>query len=178
MEKTPPSALPVQAHNIPLALTQGHQSLVWRWRLAADDRWKKPHYTPRTRRKASPTNPQEWGAFNEAVTAYCQGGWDGIGRAMDAATDNIYGVDLDKCRNPLTGEITSSAWSIIKSIDSYTEVSPSGTGIRVFFYGPVPLKLDGRGNKLTEAGIEVYGERRFLTLTGVHVAGTPTTVEE
>ena len=53
-------------------------------------------------------------------------------------TGDIIGSDLDHCRDPVSGEIDEWAWEIIRAIDSYTEISPSGTGIRIFCYGKLP----------------------------------------
>jgi hypothetical protein len=56
--------------------------------------------------------------------------------------------------------------------NSYTEVSPSGTGLRIFAQG----KLSGEGRK--RGPIELYDQKRFLTVTGDHLPETPTTIEE
>src|SRR5947208_1616508 len=48
------------------------------------------------------------------------------------------GVDLDQCRNPATGIIEEWAWKIIRHCDSYTEISPSGTGVKIFLLGWLP----------------------------------------
>src|SRR5262249_37739468 len=47
-------------------------------------------------------------------------------------------VDLDRCRNPHTGVIAPWAMDIIRRLDSYAEVSPSGTGVHIFVDGSLP----------------------------------------
>jgi hypothetical protein len=56
---------------------------------------------------------------------------DGIGFVFNG--DGIAGVDLDGCRNPETGAIAPWAQRIIDDFASYTEVSPSGTGVKIYF---------------------------------------------
>ena len=91
-------------------------------------------------------------------------------------------VDLDGCHNPDSGDIEPEADSIIDRCDSYTEVSPSGTGIRIFLRGKLPAnrkrqapwKRDG----IDKAEIEVAGSGKYMTVTGHHIEGTPRTIEE
>lgn len=60
----------------------------------------------------------------------------------------------------------------MNELDSYTEVSPSGTGLHVLLEGSVP----SGGHR--KNGVEMYDGGRFFTMTGRHVEGTPQTVEE
>ncbi len=60
----------------------------------------------------------------------------------------------------------------IRVLNSYTELSPSGTGVKVFAKGRLP----GVGRK--NGGIEMYDTGRFFTVTGHHLPDTPTIVEE
>ena len=73
----------------------------------------------------------------------------------------------------MSGEIDEWAWEIIREINSYTEISPSGTGIRIFCYGKLPPGRRKNGN------VEMYDESspKYLTITGHHVPGTPRTLE-
>jgi putative DNA primase/helicase len=86
--------------------------------------------------------------------------------------DPYAGIDLDKCRNPETGEIDQWARKIVDALDSYTEVSPSGTGLHIF----VKATLPGRNNR--KGPVEMYESRRYFTLTGKHLNGTPTEIHE
>ena len=95
----------------------------------------------------------------------------GVGFVL-TATDPFTGTDLDHCRNPETDEIAPWARQIVRVINSYTEVSPSGTGLRIFAQGG----LSGKGRK--RGDIELYSQGRFLTVTGDHLPGTPTTIAE
>src|SRR5262249_2289592 len=76
-------------------------------------------------------------------------------------------IDLDDCRDPVTGNIDEWAREIVKEIDSYTEVSPSGRGLRVI----LKAKLPGWGRK--KGKFECYNDARYVTITGQRVPGTP-----
>jgi primase-polymerase (primpol)-like protein len=80
--------------------------------------------------------------------------------------DPIVGVDLDDCRDPETGDVDDVALDIIERLDSYTEVSPSGTGYHVLITGELPEGRNRRGS------IELYDTARFFTVTGDHVEET------
>ena len=86
------------------------------------------------------------------------------------------GIDLDNCRNPTTGELSSTAKLIVSTVNSYTEVSPSGTGVKILCRAPIP----GPRNKNQGEGIELYHQKspRYFTITGHHLEGTPTTIGE
>jgi primase-polymerase (primpol)-like protein len=104
--------------------------------------------------------------------ARCQGqGLDGIGFVV-TTDDDYVALDLDSCRNPDTGEIQPWARAIIERFASYTEVSPSGTGIRVFVKGRLPPGGRKKG------AIEIYDTARFMTVTGCHLTETSSTIED
>jgi primase-polymerase (primpol)-like protein len=144
--------------------------------------WAKIAYTPGTRRKAATDDPFGWRTFGEAVAAYQKGGWDGIGILL-VFEDGHTGGDLDDCVGPEEGEVTEYAHKVVTAVDTYTEVSPSGTGLRFFAVGCKPSHKDHRDAKL---GLELYDGRkkngesggRFLAVTGHHFAGTPQDVQE
>ncbi len=132
-----------------------------------------------------------WTKFSAAVSAYQSGHgkYDGIGFCLSAGTP--IGIDLDHCRCPAFDSVDIeiiAPWAkdIIKKIDSYTEASPSGKGIRIFVYGG-NLPERGRNKKLPKYGgdncrkdavpaFEIYESGRYLTVTGNHIAGTTTDI--
>jgi hypothetical protein len=87
-------------------------------------------------------------------------------------SQEIVVVDLDDCRNRHTGEIAAWALRIIRALDSYTEISPSGTGVKIYLNGTKP---GGRckGTLPTGQAVEIYSNRRFVAVTGQHLSGTP-----
>lgn len=158
--------------DIPDALRQVDQWVCWR-RVSRPDRPKpmKVPIDPATGRSASVADPNTWGSFEAAYRRAEQDCCDGIGFVF-ASTDPFVGVDLDQCRDPETGAIDNLAQSIIDQVASYTEVSPSGQGIRIVVRGNFPEP----GRK--QGSVEIYRERHFLTFTGQHLPGTPRTIEE
>ena len=140
-------------------------------------RRKKIPIDPETGERADPRAGASWATFEEALVACERRRLDGIGYALMSA-DNIIGVDLDDCREPHTGKIDAWAQEIISQLDSYTEVTVSGTGLRVFVHGKWPynahrageLGIHGRGH------LEIYSEW-FFAVTGDHLEGTPRKIE-
>jgi len=126
---------------------------------------------PHTGGYAKSNEPHTWSSFENAYK-FLNSNWektDGIGFVV-SFDDPFTGIDLDHCIDSQTGIIEPWAMEIIKESNSYTEITPSGTGIRIFVKGNVP-----RGRK--KGDIEAYSSGRFFTLTGNHLEGTPTTIE-
>ena len=145
------------------------QWLCWR----SEDRDGKPTkipYSPLTGQRASSTTPGTWAGYEEAVRACEEHEYGGIGFVF-TSEDDLCGVDLDSCLDPDTGEIEPWAWMIIEELDSYTEISPSGTGVHVLVRATL---LEGRNRK---GRFETYDRDRYFTVTGKHLAGTPQTIE-
>ena len=134
------------------------------WRLVWSEekrKWDKPPYQA-TGFKAKSNDASTWTTFDEAVAAYATGQFDGIGIELGAG---YCGVDLDNCRDPRTGEFSLWVREILDDCDIYAEVSPSGTGAKIFGLG----EWTGGWHKAkTEDGgeIEVYDSGRYFTVTG------------
>jgi putative DNA primase/helicase len=92
--------------------------------------------------------------------------------------DGIIGVDFDDCldghRNIIPGHV-AAGW--LPRLNSYTEMSPGGRGVKVWLKGY--LDLDGRtGRRDAKQGVEIYRERRYFTLTGRRMPQFSSNVEE
>ena len=124
---------------------------------------KKP-IDPHTGYAGSSTNPATWATHKQAVNAASRYNLDGIGFAL-TADDPFTVIDLDACRNPDTGELEPWAWEIVRRFGTYTEISPSGTGVHIVLKAalPVPGRRTGR--------IEAYYSGRYVTVTGDALAG-------
>ena len=92
--------------------------------------------------------------------------------------DGYTGVDFDDCVNVETREIRADVREIILKLNTYCEFSPSGTGIHAIVKGwQFPIGGEGQqGSKVGKA--EIYSGKRYFTVTGNHVPGTPSTVNE
>src|SRR5215204_2988603 len=152
-----------------LSIRDLRQWLCWR----SEERDGKPTkipYSPITRERASSTTPETWTGYEEAVRACKEEGYGGIGFVF-TPDDDLCGVDLDKCLDPETAEIERWAWEIIEELDSYTEISPSGTGVHILVRATLPEGRNRRGR------FEAYDRGRYFTVTGKHLAGTPQSIE-
>jgi primase-polymerase (primpol)-like protein len=164
-----PRALAVIFDNIPIELQERPRWLLWRyWWDEGKNTWNKPPYSPRTGRKVSTQDSSEWATFREVRAAYRNGGWDGIGFVMG---DGIAGADPDHC---ITGDqLTEQAAAIVDRLDTYTERSPSGNGLRVLAVCSQPFR------DTKSPALELYNTAaRYLTITGQHLAGTPGHLQE
>lgn len=126
------------------------------WRL--EDGGKKIPYT-RFNKRADVTNPEDWITYAEAQEGLSSGGdYDGPGLILD---ETVLGIDLDKCLNE-AGEVTDAQLeAFIFAAKTYTEVSPSGTGLHLLFKLTAPITL----HKNRHAGIEIYTKNRYLTFS-------------
>lgn len=150
---------------IPCELSELRQWVCWGPRGATD----KAPIDPNTGRAASSTNSLTWGTLGQAVQRYLTHHEDeklnGIGFVF-SAFDPYMGVDLDKCRDPETGKFTEESEALIKKIDSYTETSPSGTGVHIIVRAKIPA-----GKK--KGNIEMYFEKRYFCFTGRAISSSP-----
>ena len=173
-----PKPLPINPEEISGELLLLNQWVDWKyvWKEGKDGnpgKWDKPPFNP-LGLKASATASHTWSSFADVKAAYETGNYDGVGLVMRKRPDaplQIVGFDFDKCRDPITGEIDEAVRSQLERLNSYTEISPSGTGIRVFAKGDIPA--DGRRTR----GIEIYKHAHYLTLTGRRLKEYASTIE-
>ncbi len=145
--------------------------VVWRYRLI-DGQKKKPPFNPNTHQPASPTDSETWGTLASALSAVATGNFQGIGFMLSHSP--FAGLDLDHCLQD--GTVQPWAQEIITALNTYTEYSPSWN--RKTGTGGVHLLASGKPPTNKKVGaIELYGQKRYLTLTTNHLQGTPTTIE-
>jgi len=135
------------------------------------DAQKIPHDAG-TGRPASTTDPRTWSDFQTAIRKEATGGFGGVGFVF-SIDDPFTGIDLDHCRDPEAGVITPQAQEIITALNSYIEISPSGTGVHVIVKACLPA-----GGRRRVGNHEFYSDGRYFTTTGDHLDGTPTTIED
>jgi primase-polymerase (primpol)-like protein len=158
-----PHVLLPHIDGIPAELKDRPQWVCWRleWRKKE---WTKPPINPRTGHYASHSDLTTWTPFADALAYYRGGKCDGLGFVFCTA-DPFCGIDLDNCRDPQTGMVAVWARAIVAEIDSYCEVSPSGTGLKIIARGKLPGP--GRRAALETGEVELYGELRYFTITGI-----------
>jgi len=128
--------------------------------------------------KASSTNFSNWCPFKAAIRSLQRlqskldrefsgtilEGQYGLAFAL-FESDPFVGIDLDSVFDQETGELLSWAFEAVHLLDTYTEWSPSGTGLRLFAEGELSIAGKKKGNHASGA-IEVYTQNRYLTVTG------------
>lgn len=134
---------------------------------------EKVPFNPSTGKAADCNDPKSWGTYEVARKTWAgnKSRFKGLGFQF-TKEQRITGVDLDKC--VIDGKLTDFAQKIIARLNSYTEYSPSGTGVHIWVQGNIPANLKAEG----DLRIEMYDHQRYFTVTGKHVPGTPHAIEE
>jgi hypothetical protein len=148
----------------------------------------KVPYSPRTGKKAEADDPATWAdrrtAEREAQRIVRGDDLGGIGIEFGPLPDSplsLGGIDLDTCRDPDTGEIEEWAAEFIRRFQTYAEISPSGSGVKLFFTyrtadleRVLPLMGGAENSKMFKwkvpkgehpPGIELHLRRRYFTVT-------------
>ena len=114
---------------------------------------------------ASPTDSSTWGTYEQAVKACKEYNYSGIGFVFTAETD-FCGIDIDHCIDE-NGEIHKNALDILSTMDSYAEISPSGTGIHILYKGKIHDEWKKKKTNALDKGIhlEMYQKDRYFTVT-------------
>jgi hypothetical protein len=166
-----PDHIECQPGYIPAELKDHDQWVLWAYEKR-NGMWTKVPYSPKSLRACDITNKQVLTDFTTAKKKLEKhnGRFAGLGFAVFADDPFVF-VDLDHCRNPDTSELTLKARTILEKLDTYTEVSPSGTGIRAILKGELPAGARKQGD------VELYDCKKYLTLTGATLPQYPATIE-
>lgn len=151
--------------SIPYELKELDQWCCFKIEEVENGRKTKRPYNPLNNNMAKSNDKTTWVSFDDAVSNL--NGYDGIGFFF---VEPYVGIDLDKVgneieeylNNPDTDNIISE---FINVLETYAEVSPSGTGIHLITKGELPKKGRRRGN------VEIYDKGRFFTMTGKQIGG-------
>ena len=146
----------VNLNNIPKELIELNQWVAWRESERNNKKKSKIPIDPHTGRSAKTNHPSTWGSFEEAIERYQQDGLEGVGFVF-SETDPFVGIDVDSC---IDGELNAETKKLVETCNSYTEYSPSGSGIHILVKGQLPAGGRRNGN------VEVYDSKRFFTVTG------------
>ena len=148
-------------HRIPEELKEYAQWVCWKYVKKRDKKGRmkkvKVPFNPRTGDPARVNDPLTWGTYEEACKAACA--YDGLGFVF-TDYDPFIGIDVDHC---ITDEVlTKEAYRLMRSLGSYSEISPSGRGLHIIVTGII---RDGRKGA-RNGKIEIYSANRFFTITG------------
>jgi len=128
---------------------------------------KKRPLDPATGEGASTKDPETWGTFSAADALF-----ERVGFVFNE-DDPYCGIDLDHCLDPRTGEVSPAAWEVVRVLNSYTEVSPSGKGLKVWVRATKPGTRCSTRDTPWGGKIEVYDRGRFFAVTGNVVRQRP-----
>ena len=140
--------------------------MIWRREERDGKPTKVPYQSKYPNRHASTSSPSTWSSYKDAAAAMPHLSSRG-GVGFNLSGNNVIGFDLDKCIDN-EGRIAAWAWEIIQRCGSYTEISPSGRGVRIFGLS----KNGAESFTLVQqmpggARLEVYRNcKRYLTVTG------------
>lgn len=142
--------------NIPRELRERRQWCLWKYIKAnGKDKPTKIPFHPNGE-PISSTNSDSWVSFEDAAKTLSW--FDGLGFVL--SKDDPYSfIDLDTHDNRLSDEDRARHTRIAQTFTGYAEISPSGKGLHLIVRGKVP-----QGRK--RAGIEVYSDSRYMTMTG------------
>ncbi|GHO85185.1 phage NrS-1 polymerase family protein [Dictyobacter formicarum] len=163
-----PTPLEVQFSKIPQDLKEIPQWVMWKYLIVSGE-ITKPPFDAATGKLASVANRNTWSTFTKAQKAYEEGRYSGVG-FMLTPESGLVGIDIDHCLE--SGQSTLEAQTILQKLNTYKERSPSGKGIRIFLKGSLPGVSRKKGN------IELYQEKRYLTVTGQQLADSLNEIAE
>jgi len=163
--------LPHLYDNIPALLKQHPNWVAWGIRGAP----LKSPYNPVSllSGRLSPAKAgvrETWSSYQAAAECVKRGFACGIGYEFDGC--GIYGVDLDHVIDE-AGALTPEAQKIVGLLNSYTEVSPSGSGLHIFVIAP---NADITRHRKKDCFLEIYSGGRYFTVTG-NINGDVQTIE-
>lgn len=174
VDRVIPQVISPNRDNIPEELRSLNNWIVWK--AVPDAKLGKLKKVPVHHATGHAMNAQDKTnhlCFDDAWNAHLQIIGGGVGIVLTgeqvAASDNgdplfLVGIDLDNI--DATKRARSAADRVVQSVGSYTEISPSGNGIRIF----VLSKIKPHSGQSPSG--EMYAEKRFLTVTGYETRNT------
>jgi hypothetical protein len=148
--------------------------VVWRLETVKGRPTKVPYQPNDPLKKAKSTVSSTWGDADTAIEVAESDSFDGIG--LELLDGEIGAFDIDDCRDKSTGAINPKVKELIKRAGSYTEVTPSGTGLRIIgvYCGSAERGIKRPLPDAEGVSIEAYpASARYITVTGDHLDDTP-----
>lgn len=156
----------VAPETVPAALARLKNWLTWDL-LPNEIPGKKPRKVPfyangnpREGSQGTTSDRSQLVTLSEALEAAQRYGRTGLGLAI-LPDSGIVALDFDNCI--VDGVIDPNVLGLCTP--TYTEVSPSGNGLRAFMRGSCLSRKDSKGDK-GPFGVEVFGHNGFVTFTG------------
>ena len=163
--------------SVPTELRALPQWVTWHYENR-DGKPTKPPISAKSNGKllyAKSNDPETWADFDTAVATAIRLQLEGIGLCL-SADDGLTGLDLDHVLDPATGELDPLAAKLLKQFaGTYTEISPSGTGLRIWCFGQ-PQRSGKCVGKIKWLEVYAFPSNRYLTVTGNHWADSASAV--
>ena len=166
--------LTTQYTTLPPSLRARPQWVAWRavpyTTKEGKSKINKIPINPKTGHEAKANDFTTWGTDHEAITHAQANNLAGVGFVFCEA-DDYTGIDFDNCLNA-EGQLHPEVEGYLQRLNSYSEVSPSGTGIKIIVRGKFPLTA---GHKIEKTGYaaEFYNTKRYFTITGHRLPAYP-----
>lgn len=149
----------------PLVKRYGKEArwVIWSLQERKGKKTKIP-IDPHTGKMASSTDPKTWATFATANERNSQ-----IGITF-SSEKLLLGIDIDHCIEWIGENKSEWRWAskefkflkdFLNECDTYTEISPSGTGLHLYFELSEPLELEANRH----GGYECYTAGRYFTVT-------------
>ena len=154
--------------NLPKELKENALFCLWKYEMRNGRKTKVPYQT--NGKRADSTNKACFSDFD--TVANLTQSYDGIGMGM---FQPFVAVDIDHCVDG--GKLSDMATDIVETLNSYTEYSPSESGVRIvakadtLSYDKVKYYINNQ-----KIGLEVYVAgmtNKFVTLTGNTICEAP-----
>lgn len=140
-----------KTENIPAYLREHGLFCLWKYEKDRNGRITKMPYNPnRPQYRGDSTDRSTFAPLNTAAAR--TKGFDGIGIGI---FDSVAAIDIDDCMKD--GKLSAMAADIVETMDAYTEISPSGEGLRILFLAP-GFRYDDKVYYINnqKSGLEIY----------------------
>jgi len=115
---------------------------------------------------ASSTDPKTWNTYDHLISSYFSKGKPGSEKGIGIVfedTVGIIGIDFDHCVD--NGVLHPEVAEFVVKANTYTEYSPSGTGIHLLFQKTDTIELLANKHHFDSYSIEIYSSGRYFTFT-------------
>jgi hypothetical protein len=165
--------------NFPNALRTNLKWLVWSPQRKPDGDFTKiplnPNFAPNgIGKKARSNSPDTWGSLELATQTYQRFqnvvqpttgmGLGGLGYVNQG---DFLAIDFDDCL--ADGKPNAEVAELVEELNSYTEISPSGKGLKILLEIPDGVKVNTKKENLNYRGLveaEAWTQGKYTTLTG------------
>ena len=150
--------------HLPQQLRSHGQFCLWKYEVVDGRQTKVPYNPKRPSEKAATNRPDTFSTFETASRAAISEDFSGVGIRV---SQTLTAIDIDHCFDE-DGKLSETAKDIITRLNAYTEKSPSGKGLHIYFTAK-SVEFSKEKYYIKHGDIEVYIDgqtNRYLTVTG------------